>query len=142
VLGTAPALLQASLLPQGGLQSLSARFKKLVDKMRPPVAVRWRMSFLEDERNGTAAEKPRLIFRQLAALSARSRITTLELCYNGVFTYPCRIKGQDAERPAGVLAQCPALAHLNLGENQFRTGGAENLARVLIRKTEDDLDCI
>jgi hypothetical protein len=110
------------------LRITSKRFKELVDKMRPPVAVRWRMSFLEDERNGTAAEKLRLIFRQLAAFSARSRITTLELCYHGAFTYPCRIKGQDAERLAGVLAQCPALAHLNLGENQLRTGGAENLA--------------
>ena len=39
--------------------------------------------------------------------------------------------GQDAERLAGVLAQCPALAHLDLSTNDIRAAGAESLARVL-----------
>jgi hypothetical protein len=98
------------------LRMTSKRFKELVDKLRPPVVVRWSLSFLEDERNGTAAEKLKLVFRQLAALSARSRITKLELFFDAVHTRPCTIKGQDAKRLAGVLAQCPALAHLNLIE--------------------------
>ena len=42
------------------------------------------------------------------------------------------MKGQDAERLAGVLAQCPALAHLDLrGDSDFGAAGAESLARVL-----------
>jgi hypothetical protein len=106
------------------LRMTSKRFKELVDKLRPPVFVRWSLSFLEDERNGPAAEKLKLVFKQLAALLARSRITKLD-------TRRCTIKGQDAKRLAGVLAHCPALTHLNLSENQLRTGGAENLVGVL-----------
>jgi hypothetical protein len=113
------------------LRMTSKRFKVLVDKLRPPVVVRWRKSFLEDERNGAAAEKLKLVIRQLLALSARSRITTLQLFFDGVHTRPCTIQGQDAEGLAGVLAQCPSLAHLNLSENQLRAGGAEKLAGVL-----------
>ena len=42
------------------------------------------------------------------------------------------MKGQDAERLAGVLEQCPALAHLDLSLNSdFRAAGAERLAGVL-----------
>ena len=41
---------------------------------------------------------------------SRCRITTLELpC--------CEMKGQDTERLAGVLVQCPALTHLDLDGN-------------------------
>jgi hypothetical protein len=65
----------------------------------------------------TAAEKLKLVFRQLVALSARSRITKLELFFDSVHTSPCTIKGQDVKRLAGVLAQCPAMAHLNLSED-------------------------
>ena len=43
------------------------------------------------------------VFSQLEALPARMRITTLALT-------KCDMKGQDAERLAGVLVQCPALA--------------------------------
>jgi hypothetical protein len=47
----------------------------------------------------------------------RCLITTLALPY-------CEMKGQDAERLAGVLAQCPALAHLDLSGNYgFGPGG-------------------
>ena len=42
------------------------------------------------------------------------------------------MKEQDAERLAGVLAQCPALAHLDLSVNRsFGAAGAERLAGVL-----------
>jgi Ran GTPase-activating protein (RanGAP) involved in mRNA processing and transport len=41
------------------------------------------------------------------------------------------MKGQDAERLAGVLEQCPALAHLDLSYNCIGAGGAERLAGVL-----------
>jgi hypothetical protein len=47
------------------------------------------------------------------------------------------IEGQDAERLAEVLAQCPALAHLDLSFNSnFGAGGAERLAGVLGRCRE------
>jgi len=60
------------------LRMTSTRVKELVDKMRPPVVVRWRKSFLEDQLNGTAtaAEKLQLVFRQLAALTAGSPHST------------------------------------------------------------------
>jgi Ran GTPase-activating protein (RanGAP) involved in mRNA processing and transport len=54
------------------------------------------------------------------------------------------MKGQDAERLAGVLEQCPALAHLNLRRNQIDDAGAERLAGVLAQCTalvHLDLDC-
>jgi hypothetical protein len=43
----------------------------------------------------------------------------------------CSISGQDAERLAGVLAQCPALSRLNLDNNQLGAEGAGSLAEVL-----------
>ena len=63
--------------------------------------------------------------RQLTTLTAQCRISTLELP-------SCEMKGQDAERLAGVLAQCPALAHLDLsGNSNVGAAGAESLAGVL-----------
>jgi hypothetical protein len=42
------------------------------------------------------------------------------------------MKGQDTERLAGVLAQCPALAHLDLGGiSDFGAAGEDRLAGVL-----------
>jgi hypothetical protein len=42
------------------------------------------------------------------------------------------MKGQDAESLAGVLAQSPALAHLDLSAKyNFEADGAESLAGVL-----------
>jgi hypothetical protein len=44
----------------------------------------------------------------------------------------CGMEGQDAERLAEVLAQCPALAHLDLsGNSNFGAAGTERLAGVL-----------
>ncbi len=61
----------------------------------------------------------------LELITAWCRISTLELpC--------CDMKGQDAERLVGFLAQCPALAHLDLSWNvNFGAAGAEKLAGVL-----------
>jgi hypothetical protein len=42
--------------------------------------------------------------------------------------------GQDAERLAGVLAHCPALAHLDLsGNDNIAAEGAESVAGVLTK---------
>jgi hypothetical protein len=63
--------------------------------------------------------------RQITLITDRFRITTLELPR-------CEMKGPDAARLAGVLAQCPALAHLDLSGNyNFAAEGAERLAGVL-----------
>jgi Ran GTPase-activating protein (RanGAP) involved in mRNA processing and transport len=107
------------------LRRTSKRVKEVVDKMRLPAVVRLSRSFWDDARNGTEEAKLELVLRQLAAMTARCLITTLELP-------DCKMKGQDAERLAGVLAQCPALAHLDLSRNVgFGTAGAERLAGVL-----------
>ena len=63
--------------------------------------------------------------RQLTLMTDWCLISTLELPR-------CDMKGQDAERLAEVLAQCPSLAHLNLSGNyNFGSAGAERLAGVL-----------
>ena len=107
------------------LRMTSKTVKEVVDKMRLPTVVRLSLSFWGDARNGTAAEKLQVVMRQLTALTAQCRISTLELPR-------CEMKGQDAERFAGVLAQCPALAHLDLsGKSGFGAAGAETLAGML-----------
>jgi hypothetical protein len=65
-------------------------------------------SFWDDVRNGTAAEKLQFVIRQLTVATARCRITILELPL-------CEMKGQ--KRSAGVLTQCPALAHLDISHH-------------------------
>jgi hypothetical protein len=110
------------------LRSISKRVKELVDKMRLPAVVRLSRSFWDDARNGTEEAMLEFVLRQLAAMTAWCRITTLELP-------KCEMKGTDAERLAGVLAQCPALAHLDLRGNKIGTAGAERLAGVLTQCT-------
>ncbi len=45
----------------------------------------------------------------------------------------CAMKEEDAKRLARVLAQCPALAHLDLrGKSVFGAAGAKRLAGVLV----------
>jgi Ran GTPase-activating protein (RanGAP) involved in mRNA processing and transport len=107
------------------LRRTSKRVKEVVDKMRLPAVVRLSQNFWYDARNGTAAEKLELIWRQLPLMTGWCRITTLELpC--------CNIEGQDAESLAGVLAHFTALAHLDLSDNlNFGAAGAEMLAGVL-----------
>jgi hypothetical protein len=63
--------------------------------------------FWVDTLNGTVAERLTHNIAQLATMATRYRITRLELPR-------CQIQGQDAERLASVLAECPALAHLDL----------------------------
>jgi hypothetical protein len=100
------------------LRRTSKRVKEVVDKMRLPAVVRLSRSFWNDARNGTGEAKLQFVLRQLAAMTAWCRITTLELPN-------CKIIGQDAERLAEVLAQCPALAHLDLSGNlNFGAAGA------------------
>jgi hypothetical protein len=107
------------------LRRTSKRVKEVVDKMRLPAVVRLSRSFWDDARNGTGEAKLEFVFRQLAALTARCLITTLALP-------KCKITGPDAERLAGVLAQCPALAHLDLsGNSDFGAAESERLAGVL-----------
>ena len=98
-----------------------------MDRARLPVVFRLSESFWEDARNGTTDEKLQFVLCHLALMTADSfwcRITTLELCR-------CEMNGQVVERLAGVLAQCPALAHLELSDNFSGAGGAERLAAVL-----------
>ncbi len=106
------------------LRRTSKTVKGVVDKLRLPAFVCLSRSFLNDTCYGTAAEKLQFVFRQLVALTARCRITTLELCH-------CEMKGQDTERLARVLGQCAALAHLNLCGNPIGAKGAGNLSGVL-----------
>ena len=107
------------------LRRASKTVKEVVDKMRLPAVVRLRRSFWDDTRNGTAVEKLQFVFRHITALTAWCCITTLEL-------RRCAMEEQDAERLAGVLAQCPALAHLDIsGSENFGPAGAEWLAGVL-----------
>jgi Ran GTPase-activating protein (RanGAP) involved in mRNA processing and transport len=107
------------------LRRTSKRVKEVVDKMRLPAVVRLSRSFWDDARNGTAAEKLYFVMRQLKLMTAWCRISTLELSR-------CKIEGEDAERLAEVLVQCPALAHLDLSGNyNFGAGGAKSLAGVL-----------
>jgi hypothetical protein len=111
------------------LRKASKRVKEIVDKMRLPAGVRLSRTFWHDARNGTAAEKLPLVMRQLAVATARSRIRTLELPR-------CYMSGQDADCLAGVLAQCPALAHLDFsGNSDFGAGGAERLAGVHLNRS-------
>ena len=112
------------------LTRTSKRVKDAVDKMRLPAVVRLSRSFWDGARNGTGEAKLELVLRQLAAMTARCRITTLELP-------KCEMEGQDAERLAGVLTQCPALAHLDLSDNYtFGAAGADRLAGVLVQCRE------
>jgi hypothetical protein len=91
--------------------------------MRLPAVVRLSRSFWDDTRNGTAAEKLRIVMRQLAVATARCRISTLELPR-------CEMKGQDAESLAEVLGQSRELVHLDLSGNQIGDAGTERLAGV------------
>jgi hypothetical protein len=92
------------------LRMTSKRVNEVLDQMILPAVVRLSRRFWDDARNGTNREKQlEFVLRQLAAMTARCLITTLEL-------RDIEMKGQDAERLAGVLAQCPALAHLDLGD--------------------------
>jgi hypothetical protein len=107
------------------LRRTSKRVKEEVDKMRLPAVVRLSRSFWDDARNGTEKEKRQFVLRQLTGMSARCRITTLDL-------RRCAITGPHAEWLAGgVLAQCPALVHLDLSGNKIDDAGTESFAGVL-----------
>ena len=118
------------------LRRTSKRVKEVVDKMRLPAIVRLSRSFWDDARNGTEEAKLQFVMRQLLAMTARCLITTLELLHGGARVFGAsfgqpEMKGQDAERLAGVLTHCTALARLDLTGNRIGAGGAESLAGVL-----------
>jgi hypothetical protein len=115
------------------LRCTSKKVQEVVDKMRLPAVVRLSRSFWDDARNGTSAEKLQFVMTQLVVFTARCRITTLALP-------ECEMNAQDAERLAGVLEQCPALARLDLrGDSHpndtfpscLGAEGAQSLGRVL-----------
>ena len=107
------------------LRRTSKRVKEAVDELRLPAVVSLSRSVWDDARNDRAVEKLQLLLRKLTFMSTRCHINTLELP-------SCNMKGQDTERLAGVLAQCPALAHLDLtGNSNFGAAGTKRLAGVL-----------
>jgi hypothetical protein len=59
------------------LRRTSKRVKEVVDNMRPPALVRLSRSFSDYARNATEKEKRQFILRQLTAMKACCRITTL-----------------------------------------------------------------
>ena len=110
------------------LRRTSKRVKEVLDKMRLPAVVRLSTSFWGDARKGTEKEKRQFVLRQLTAVTARCRITTLEL-------RNCAITAPHAEWLAAVLAQCTALAHLDLCSNEMGYAGAVFLAGMLAQCT-------
>ena len=106
------------------LRMTSKGVKEVVDKLRPPAAVKVSKAFRADARHGTAAEQLQHILRQLKKMTCHCRITRLDLS-------SCSISGQDAERLAGVLAQCPGLFELDLSRNEIGDDGAGSLAGVV-----------
>ena len=103
--------------------------------------------FLDDKGNGTGAEKLKFVIRKLT-VTTRCHITTIDLClHDNDRWHPCRLRGQDAERLATVLAlrqfhadgagrletlaPCQALAYLDLSNDEIGDSGAERLTGVL-----------
>ena len=108
------------------LRRTSKMVKEVVENLRLPAVVRLSQSFGKDGRNGTHQERQVFVLTRLEAMTAWCHITTLELT-NALSYY----RNDGAERLAAVLAQCPALAHLNLSGNGIRRAGAASLAPVL-----------
>jgi Ran GTPase-activating protein (RanGAP) involved in mRNA processing and transport len=132
------------------LRMTSKRVRKVVDKMRLPAVVRLSRSFWEDSRNGRVYQRLNSILAQLAAMSTRCRITTLQLsncqpreqerrrihqiaqaCPHLSFSYRSILSGDG--RLACVLMQCTALAHLDLSLNSINDDRVGRLAGVLMQ---------
>ena len=115
------------------LRMTSRRVKDAVDKICPPAVVKLSRPFRGEVEQDSmrvqfltlnATDRIHHILTQLETMTSRCNITTLDVSKAG-------ITRKDAERLAGVLAQCPELSHLNLGGNQLGDEGAARLARVL-----------
>jgi hypothetical protein len=115
------------------LRMTSKSVKEVVDKMSLPVVVRLRRSFWDEARHGTAAEILQFVMNQLTALTAQCHISTLELprceaCCGNFASTPASLALQRQQcclcnaRLAGVMAKCPALAHLHLTFNAITCG--------------------
>jgi hypothetical protein len=132
------------------LRRTSKRVKEVVDKMRLPAVVRLSRRFWDDARNGTAAQKLQFVLRQLAAMTAQCpALAYLDLCskkieaggaerLGGVLAQRWLISisatirlDQPGQKGLAVLGQCPALAHLNLSNNQIEAAGEGSIASVL-----------
>ena len=121
------------------LRMASKRVKDVVDNMRLPAVVRHTNACLPFRWTRWPAcsclsrmiyVPPQVFLRQLTLLTARCRITTLEL--PGCISYfPGLTARQIHTRLARVLALCPALVHLDLSGNQIGPDGTESLAEVL-----------
>ena len=109
----------------------SKSVKEVVDKMSLQAVVRLSRSFWDDACNGTAAEMLQFVMSQLTALTAHCRISTLELPR-------CKTCCLCNARLAGVLAKCPALAHLNLTYNAIAPGCTCGMKRKMCEP--DNLD--
>ena len=105
------------------LRMTSKPVKNAVDKLRPPAIVRLSRAFLDAV---VCCKRERLlhILTELEKMTSLCRITILDV-------ENCGMSGQDAERLAGVLAQCPALSELYLNGNQLGAEGVARLAGVL-----------
>jgi hypothetical protein len=79
------------------LRRTSKRVKETVDKKRLPAVVRLSRSFRGDAHNDLERAKLQFVLRQLPAMTASFRITTLDL-------YGCDMKGKHAGWLAAVLA--------------------------------------
>jgi hypothetical protein len=111
------------------LRMNSQQLKNAVDKLRPPTFVKLSRDFLDNE---VCCKRERLQhnFKQLQKMTALCRITTLDfhscgitgqnICYYGW-------RGQDLDRLARVLAQCPDLSVLHLDNNQLGPEGTGRL---------------
>ncbi len=90
-----------------------------------PAVVHLSRGFWDDTRYRTEFEKLPFVMRQFTLMTVWCRISTVEL-------RDCNMREQDAERLAGVLGRCAALAHLDLRCNyHFGEVGTERLTGVL-----------
>ena len=101
------------------LRSTSKRVKEVVNKILLPALVLLSRRSWDYDTTTLKIE-----MKHLTVVSVRCCITTLELPH-------CGMEGQDAQRLAGVLPQCPALTHLDLSGNKIGTAGEEILDGVL-----------
>ena len=102
------------------LRMTSKKVQDAVDQLRPSTVVKLNITFW----NGARAEPRQTNMTELEKMTCRYRIATLDL-------RSCSMSCQDAERLAGVLAQCPSLSQLYLDDNKVGAEGAGRLAAVL-----------
>lgn len=115
------------------LSKTSKEINKIINSMRLPADVHWKLMFWNDSSNGTTEEKLDFMIRQLKRMTSLYKITTLVLkCCNIQI-----ILHQFIE----ILEECPSLQKLNLKRNNINADGAAMIAEVLSQCPElSDLD--